>query len=113
MSTDQPATVICSYRVKPGEGVAFEAFLAKHWPTLHAAGLTTDDPPRIYRSHAAGEGGDAGTLYVEIFTWKSAGASGLAHETPEIMAIWEPMGALCTTMEFPHVDAIDPIGGGA
>ena len=100
MSTDTPEIVICTYRVKPGHESEMETLLATHWPTLHAAGLTTDDPPRIYR-------GKTDSTYVEIYAWKSAESSGLAHEMPEVMAVWEPMGAICDQMDFPHFDRLD------
>jgi hypothetical protein len=114
MSADRPETVICHYDVQPGEEAAFAELLVKHWPVLHAAGLTTDAPARhfkaIQRPQSDGQG-DAAQLFVEIFEWKSAGAAGVAHETPEVMAIWEPMGALCTQMRFPHFHAFDPSAG--
>lgn len=112
MSRETPETVICRYRLKPGKEGEMERLLERHWTTLHAAGLTTEEPPRIYRSRpsskpggeAGGEGG--GTTYVEIFDWRSADAPERAHHLPEVMAIWEPMGALCESMEFPHFDRL-------
>ena len=50
--------------------------------------------------------------FVEIFDWKSEEASRVAHEHPEVMAIWEPMDKLTEkrdgrpNMEFPHVQPI-------
>ena len=29
-----------------------------------------------------------------------------AHSLPEVAAVWEPMGACCTEMEFPEVEQI-------
>jgi hypothetical protein len=49
---------------------------------------------------------------VELLTWKNAEAPNTAHELPEVMAVWEPMGMLCEKrdgrppMEFPHVERI-------
>ena len=34
---------ICQYKVKPGQEKEMERLLALHWPTLHKAGLATDD----------------------------------------------------------------------
>ena len=70
-----PETVICRYVVRPGKGPEMERLLARHWPALHAAGLVTDEPSRIWRGRPSskGEGGeDASNVYVEIFTWRSA-----------------------------------------
>jgi hypothetical protein len=101
-------TVICLYRVARGNEDEFSRLLARHWPTLHGLGLTTDTAPRHYR----GVEQDGAPLFVEIFEWASEGASGSAHEHPEVMAIWEPMDKLTEkrggrpNMEFPHVQPI-------
>ena len=29
-----------------------------------------------------------------------------AHELPAVMAIWEPMGMCCESMEFPYVEEL-------
>ena len=110
MNKNSPEIVICTYKVKPGKEREMEALLAKHWPTLHRAGLTTDEAPRIYRGKASEKPGGAHgaeRTYVEIFSWKSADAPRVAHETPGVMAVWEPMGACCEHMDFPHFDALD------
>lgn len=110
-SDDKPHTVICRYKVKPGKEQEMVQLLKKHWPTLHAAGLTTNDKPVIYRSLPSGRPGedhhDAPNTFVEIYSWKNGRSAGIAHETPEVMAVWEPMGALCEDMEFPHFERLD------
>ncbi len=111
MSPTQPKTVICSYQVKPGQEAEFEKLLSVHWKALHGAGLTTDAPPQIFRGRASEKpGGDHGATgrYIEIFQWIDGAAPGVAHQTPEIMAVWEPMGAMCSAMDFPHFDSIKP-----
>jgi hypothetical protein len=51
-------------------------------------------------------------MYWEIFEWKSAAAFEKAHAHSEVLAIWEPMDALCEprdgrpNMEFPHVERL-------
>ena len=100
-----PPTAVCLYRVTPGRESDFTALLKRHWPTLQSLGLVTDDRPLHYR----GAERDGRPLFVEIFTWKSDEASRIAHEHPEVMAIWEPMDRLTEgragrpNMEFPHV----------
>jgi hypothetical protein len=97
--------VICHYRVASGNEDAFEMLLRKHWPTLHALGLVTDEPSQQYKGTEQDNGLP---IYFEIFDWLD-GASERAHEHPEVMAIWEPMDQLCErrggkpNMEFPHV----------
>jgi hypothetical protein len=101
-------TAMCTYRVKKDGEDAFIELLRKHWPTLRDAGLASDEPPLIYRGED--EGGEP--FFVELLKWRDASAPDRAHELPEVMAVWEPMGALCVeragrpAMEFPHVEPI-------
>lgn len=110
MSDEQPHTVICRYRVKEGQEDAMVALLKKHWPALHAEGLVTDEPPVIYRGLASqkpgGEHGAART-FVEIFSWKNADAPRVAHDTPAVLKVWEPMGAICESLDFPHFERLE------
>jgi hypothetical protein len=88
-----------------------EALLARHWPALHRARLVTDDRPQIFRglpSEKPGARHGAASVYVEIFAWKDGRGSQVAHETPAIMAVWEPMGAICEAMDFPHFEPFEP-----
>ncbi len=110
---NEPETVICTYRVKASARSAFVELLKEHWPTLHAAGLVTDTPVR----HYVGEGGRGetpGPVFVEIFEWTSAEAPNVAHNTPEVMRVWEGMGQLVEerdgrpAMEFPHFAPFEP-----
>ena len=93
----QRMTVLATYTLPPEAEAEFEGLLAAHWPTLSRLGLTDGTPARIFK----GEG-----VYFELFTWRDAEAPGVAHHTPEVMAIWEPMGALCSAMTFPHVEEL-------
>jgi len=108
-STDPEAlTVIATYRVQPGQEEPFERLLRAHHPALASLGLVTSDPPVVYR----GQDESGGAVYYEIFTWKDAKGPNVAHEAPEIMAIWEPMGAITEArggrpqFEFPHVRSV-------
>jgi hypothetical protein len=102
------ATVMCTYRVREGKEDAFIELLKKHWPTLNRLGLVTEERPQFFR------GLDQANkpYFVEIFSWKDAQAPETAHHTPEVMAVWEPMGALVEeragrpSMEFPHVEPL-------
>ena len=104
---------ICQYHVKAGHEAEMEALLEKHWPTLHRAGLASDDPPVIYRGLPSGKPDDhhgATGVYIEIFSWKSDDGPQLAHQTPEVMAVWEPMGAICEKMDFPSFEVLNLLG---
>jgi hypothetical protein len=101
-------TVVCLYRVMAGRESEFTELLARHWPTLHSLDLVTDERPQHYR----GAEQDGAPLFVEIFHWKSEAAPQLAHQHPEVLAIWEPMDTLTEArngrpnMEFPHVQPL-------
>jgi hypothetical protein len=106
---DRSETAICRYTVKPGNEPEMLKLLAKHWPTLHRAGLVTDDRPLIFRgTPKTGEDRDAvgSNVFVEIFAWRDTKAVGTAHHSPEVMSVWEPMGQICERMEFPHFQKV-------
>ena len=54
------------------------------------------------------EDGDEGkrgkTVFIELFQWRDGEAVNEAHVLPEVMAVWEPMGALTEGMEFFDVE---------
>jgi hypothetical protein len=108
-----PETVICIYRVAPGNESAFTTLLERHWPTLRALGLATETPPAHYRG---AEQRDGRPLFFEIFEWAQADGSRLASQHPDVMEIWERMDKLTEArgdrpnMEFPHVRALDLFG---
>ena len=64
--------------------------------------------PRIFR----GTDGTGGTVFYELFEWRDAEAPNVAHQSPAVMAVWEPMGELCEEregrpkFEFPHVEPV-------
>jgi hypothetical protein len=100
---------MCIYRVKAGSESAFKQLLAKHWPTLRRVGLAADKPSTIYQ----GSEGDEQPIFIELLHWKDEHGAERAHELPDVMAVWEPMGKLCEeragrpSMEFPLVEQIE------
>ncbi|MGH9390349.1 MAG: hypothetical protein ACRD1Z_12100, partial [Vicinamibacteria bacterium] len=86
----KPVPVLCIYRVQQAKEKEFESLLEKHWPTLRDVGLVSETPARWYRGNAR----DGKRRFVEIFEWKDGEAAGVAHQSPRVMSIWEPMGAL-------------------
>ena len=103
MTTNGPVDILCRYRVKSGHESEFQALLVKHWKVLHDAGLATDEPARLLR--AADKAGNV--AYIEQFSWLTDSSAQTANETPAVMQMWEPMGALCEDMEFWVVEALD------
>jgi len=101
-------TVICTFRVKRGHERPFQRLLKVHWPTLKRLGLVTAEPSRLFR----GKDASKKTCFVEIFTWKNQAAFDFAHRSPEVMAVWEPMGAHVEkrlgrpAWEFPHFEPV-------
>ena len=60
------------------------------------------EPARVERARDR----KGGTVFVERFAWRSPESSALAHQSPDVMAVWEPMGALCDGMEFLHLEPV-------
>ena len=46
------------------------------------------------------------TTYIEYFQWKDGTCSDRAHETPEVMAVWETMGPHLADMTLITLDAL-------
>ena len=86
--------VICRYEVKPDREDEFVPLLKEHWPTLRRLDLATDFVPLRLRGQ--------GSVLVEIFEWKDKEAVKIAHEHPDVAAIWERMEGLVEKWEFSH-----------
>jgi len=97
-----PVTVLCIYRIAQSKEEEFEEILGRHWSTLNRSGLVSSEPSKVFR----GSGKDGRTSFIEILQWKDEKASEVAHHSPEVMAVWEPMGALTTGMEFINIEPI-------
>ena len=97
MASSEAVPTLVIYRPKQGAETALEALVRKHLPTLKSLGLLGTGHSVAYR----GEDKRSGAVcYVEIFDWKDGRASDVAHQTPEVMAIWEPMGPLLDGLEI-------------
>lgn len=94
--------MLCTYRVKKGKEKDFLGFLEKHWPTLDRAGLVSPERPRVWKGTEK-----SGTVtFIETFEWKDARSPEVAHQTPEVMAVWEPMGTFAEEMHFLQVEPV-------
>jgi quinol monooxygenase YgiN len=94
-----------TYRPKKGKEEELLALVRKHGPALESTGLITGGAPMVYRARNIRTGE---TSFVEIFSWRDEKASGLAHQTPEVMAVWEPMTPLLEGLEL---NVIEPLSG--
>jgi quinol monooxygenase YgiN len=101
--TGKPVLTHVTYRPKKGKEEELFALVKKHWPVLNQLGLSTKDPAKIYRATNK-ESGDV--YFIEIFSWRDAQATATAHQTPEVMAIWEPMGPILEKLELA---ALEPV----
>jgi len=98
-----PVTTLVIYRPKPGAAPALEALVRKHIPVLRGLGLLGAGTSTAWRaedkrSHAVS--------FVEFFEWKDERASDVAHQTPEVMAIWETMGPLLESLELRKLEPL-------
>ncbi len=100
MSHSGPIDVLCIYRVKPGQEAAFAKLLQQHGPALQSAGLSGPELPKTWKAVTR----DRKTVFVERMQWKDENAANAAHQMPEVMAVWEPMGTLTDGMEFLHLE---------
>ena len=79
------------YRPKPGSEQQLLDLCKAHAPALHASGLLADEPVVLYRANDLRRHGEPAPYLIETFEWKSPDAGEAAHQSPEIMAVWEPM----------------------
>ena len=101
----KPVTMLCTYWPKKGKEKELFALVKKHWRTLNSVGLATKEPASVYRATDKESGL---VFYAEIFSWRDKQASAVAHQTPEVMAIWNPMMPILARMELA---VIEPVGG--
>lgn len=102
--SNKPAPVLVIYRLKKGTEAQFKPLLAKHWPTLDKLGLVSPEKPKIWR--AADRQDPTKVAYVEYMEWKNAEAPNIAHQTPEVMQVWEPMGPILENLEIMPLESV-------
>jgi len=107
MAKTKEQVVVCTYRVKANREKEFIALLARHWPTLRKLGLVREQPRMVLQRRDT----DTTSCFVEIFAWQDRGVE-VAHQHPEVLALWEPMEQMCEARdghpatEFPHYDVL-------
>jgi hypothetical protein len=103
MTTGKPVKTHVTYRPKEGSETALLAMVRKHWPAISGTGLVTSERAVVYRALNKRTGKE---YFIEIFSWRDENASAIAHQTPEVMAVWEPMGPLLESMEIAAIEEI-------
>jgi len=101
--TGKPVLTHVTYRPKKGKEEEVFALVKKHWPALKSIGLSTNEPAKVYRATDKRSGQ---VYFIEIFSWRDEEASSIAHQTPEVMAIWEPMGPNLEGLELAKLEPI-------
>jgi|ERR1044071_3681722 len=100
-----PVLTHVTYRPRKGKEGELETLVRKHWPALKQLGLVTSDPAKIYRATDKRSGQ---VYFIEIFSWRDEKAPDIAHQTPEVMAVWETMGPVLENLELA---ALAPLSG--
>jgi hypothetical protein len=103
MPKSPPVTMLVSYYPKKGKEKVLLTLIKKQWSTLHRAGLVSKMRPRIWR---AVDKQMNRTFFVEVFQWKDARSSDIAHRTPEVMAIWDPMEPFLQNLQLSRIEPI-------
>ena len=102
-NAEAPVTNIVTYVPKKGKEAEMLALVKKHEPALRKVGLVTAEPFRVWKAYDIRKQREQ---YIEYFVWKDGGASDIAHQTPEVMAIWEPMGPILEELTICEVEPV-------
>ncbi len=102
MNAQAPVPMMVTYTPKEGKETELLELVRKHGPALRGVGLITGEPVKIWRATDIRSGQVA---FVETFEWKNSGSAEVAHQTPEIMAVWEPMGPILADLKLTRIEA--------
>ncbi len=100
---EAPVANIVTYVPKAGKEAELLELVLKHEPALRKVGLVTSEPFRVWKAYDIRK---RRTQFIEHFTWKDGKASDVAHQTPEIMAVWEPMGPVLEELVICEVEPL-------
>jgi hypothetical protein len=103
MAKTDPIPTLVIYRPKKGKEKELQELVEKHWPILNRVGLVTKDPAKVWRAQDKRSGD---VFFVEMFSWKDGEAPDIAHQTPEVMSMWEPMGAIMEGLQLATIESI-------
>lgn len=102
----QPVSMLVTYIPKEGAEQQLQALVEKHGATLRKLGLITAEPVRLWKASDKRRHGESSHYFVELFQWRDEEASSLAHQLPEVMAIWEPMGPILQDMKLTRLETL-------
>lgn len=98
-----PVNNLVIYKPKAGKEKELFSLIEKHYPALKPTGLVTAEPAKIWKAYDIRKNE---TSFVEMFTWKDEKSAELAHQTPAVMAVWEPMGNVLEDMTILQVERV-------
>lgn len=100
---DAPVANIVTYVPKQGREAELLALVRRHEPALRKVGLVTSEPFRLWKAYDIRR---RRVQFIEHFVWKDGHASDVAHQTPEVMAVWEPMGPVLEELTICEVEPL-------
>jgi hypothetical protein len=100
---EAPVANIVIYVPKKGKEAELLKLVKGHEPALRKVGLVTSEPFRLWRAYDIRKEREQ---YIEHFVWKDGRASDVAHQTPEIMAVWEPMDGVLEDLIICEVEPL-------
>lgn len=100
---EKPVTMLVSYHPKAGRERELQELIEQHYPTLKKLGLVTEMKAQVWKASA--KGSDR-AYFVELFQWKDGKSSDTAHQTPEVMAVWETMGPVLEKLDLVQLDTL-------
>ncbi len=105
MNTKAVAMIV-TYRPKPGQEDAVRALVVRHGTTLRAVGLLDASPVQVWQATDEFGPHKGQPYFIEKFSWCDKDAPEVAHQTPEVVALWEPMEALTSELRFAQLHEI-------
>ena len=96
-----PVSNIVTYVPKQGKEAELLALVKKHEKALRQVGLVTAEPFKVWKAFDIRK---QRVAFIESFQWKDGTASDTAHQTPEVMAVWEPMGPVLEELTICEVE---------
>jgi hypothetical protein len=101
--TAEPVRNIVTYVPKGGKEAELLALVKQHESALRKAGLVTAEPFQVWRAFDIRK---KRVAFMESFQWKDGAAADVAHQTPEVMAVWEPMGPVLEELTICEVEPV-------
>ena len=98
-----PVKMHVTYRPKAGKEEELFALVQKHGPALQSTGLIVGGAPSVYRAVDKRSGAK---FFIETFSWRDEDAPNLAHQMPEVMAVWEPMTPILENLELAVIEQV-------